>query len=144
MTNKHKGQSDPQQTHLAGEFLVVGQLFKRGYQVGITMGNAKAVDSLALNPRTNKTFKIQVKALSYKNSFDLKQEDIQPDYVYIFVFLNAPSEPEDFLIIRGQTILDDIDGFYGAAYRGPQKSLRPTINYGPLMQYKDNWKLFEE
>ncbi|MGA2094261.1 MAG: hypothetical protein ABSH16_12790 [Sedimentisphaerales bacterium] len=143
-TCKTDGQGDNQQTHMAGEFLVVGQLFKRGYQVAITMGNAKAIDSFAHNPRTGETFNIQVKALRYKNCFDLKKEDIQPDYVYIFVFLNAPSEPEDFLILRGQTILDDIDGFYGAVYRGPKKSLRPTINYGPLMEYKDNWKLFEE
>ena len=31
-------------THLAGEFLVAGELSRRGYPVSITMGNAKSVD----------------------------------------------------------------------------------------------------
>jgi len=31
-------------THLAGEFLVAGELARRGYPVSITFGNAKSVD----------------------------------------------------------------------------------------------------
>ena len=34
-------------THLAGEFLVAGELSRRGYPVSITMGNAKSVDIYA-------------------------------------------------------------------------------------------------
>jgi hypothetical protein len=136
---------DTQLTHMAGEFIVAGQLFKRKYQVAITMGNAKAIDLVAVNPRTGKPpFNIQVKALRDKGGFDLKKEDILKEYVYIFVFLNEPSEAEDFFIIRGKTILGNRDRFYGATYRGQKKSSRPTINYGPLMEYKDNWKLFDE
>jgi hypothetical protein len=31
-------------THLAGEYFVAAELSKRGYSIGITMGNAKAID----------------------------------------------------------------------------------------------------
>lgn len=34
-------------SHLAGEFLVAGELARRGYPVSITMGNAKSVDIYA-------------------------------------------------------------------------------------------------
>ena len=34
-------------THLAGEFLVAGELARRGYAVSLTMGNAKSVDIYA-------------------------------------------------------------------------------------------------
>ena len=41
---------DFQITAMAGEFLTAGKLFKRGYQVSVTFGNAKAIDILILNP----------------------------------------------------------------------------------------------
>ncbi len=31
-------------THLAGEYFVAAELYKRGYSVAITLGNAKAID----------------------------------------------------------------------------------------------------
>ncbi len=39
---------DQQLTGMAGEFLTVGKLFKRGYQVSVTFGNAKGIDVLFL------------------------------------------------------------------------------------------------
>jgi len=38
---------DKNTSHLAGEFLVAGELSRRGYPVSITMGNAKSIDILA-------------------------------------------------------------------------------------------------
>lgn len=35
---------DHQVVGAAGEFLAAGKLFKRGYQVSVTYGNAKAID----------------------------------------------------------------------------------------------------
>ena len=35
-------------THLAGEYFVAAELSKRGYSIGITMGNAKAIDVIAV------------------------------------------------------------------------------------------------
>lgn len=34
-------------TGLSGEYFVAAELLRRGYTVGITMGNAKAIDILA-------------------------------------------------------------------------------------------------
>jgi len=38
-------------THLAGEFFVAAELFKRNYQVSLTLGNAKEVDLIVRSPK---------------------------------------------------------------------------------------------
>jgi hypothetical protein len=42
---------DKNNSALAGEFLVAGELSRRGYSVSITMGKAKAIDIFAPEPR---------------------------------------------------------------------------------------------
>jgi len=51
-----KPRTDGQLSGMAGEFLTVGKLFKKGYQASVTLGNAKAVDVFVYNPETNKSF----------------------------------------------------------------------------------------
>ena len=53
-------------THLAGEYFVAAELYKRGYSVAITIGNAKAIDLYA--ERGTKTVNIQVKAIRVKKN----------------------------------------------------------------------------
>ena len=38
---------DRNSTQLAGEFFVAAELYRRGYSVAMTMGNAKAIDLFA-------------------------------------------------------------------------------------------------
>jgi hypothetical protein len=137
---------DRQMTGAAGEFLTAGKLFKRGYQVSVTYGNAKAVDLFVLNPETGRQFKVQVKTQVRKNCFPLNKESIQPDNIYVFVRLNDPARnDEEFFVLRGQTLLADIERFFGSSYRDSQKtSTMPAVNYGPLNDYKDNWLVFDE
>lgn len=51
-------------THLAGGYFVAAELSKRGYSIGITMGNAKAIDLFAL--RDANTVNIQVNAIAFR------------------------------------------------------------------------------
>ena len=51
-----KHANDQQLTGMAGEFLTVGKLFKRGYQASVTFGNAKAIDVLVYNPENDKSY----------------------------------------------------------------------------------------
>jgi len=130
---------------MAGEFLTVGKLFKRGYQASVTFGNAKAVDVLVYNPNTDKSFKVQVKTLRHKNCFPVRKENLNTGHIYIFIILNDWEERECFFIIPGHEILSDIDRFYGSCYRNPETPSKvPAINYGSLEQYKDNWQVFDE
>ena len=133
-----------QLTAMAGEFLTVGKLFKRGYQASVTFGNAKAIDVLVYNPGNDKSYAVQVKALREKNCFLMKKDNVKPDHVYVFVLLHEFEQPEEFFIVSGREILQDINKFFGASYRDRDKpSNMPAINYGPLLPYKDNWQVFD-
>lgn len=88
--------TDGQLSGMAGEFLTVGKLFKRGYQASITLGNAKAVDVFVYNSATNKSFNVQVKTLRRKNCFPIRKESINPGHIYVFVLLNRWGSNEDF------------------------------------------------
>ncbi len=137
--------TDHQITGMAGEFLTAGKLFKRKYQVSVTFGNAKAIDLFVLNPETDRTFSVQVKTQRRKNNFPMRKEDIHPDCLYIFVRLNSFEDEEEFFIVPGRELLNDIDKFYGSSYLDPDKpSSMPAINYGPLTPYKDKWGIFDE
>jgi hypothetical protein len=136
--------TDGQITGMAGEFLVAGKLFKRKLLVSVTMGNAKAIDLFVHNPKTDRTFAVQVKALRAKNCFPIRKEKIKSDYTYVFVILNHDEQDEEYFIVPGKTILNDINRFFGASYRKEKPSTFPAINYGPLKPFRDNWSLFEK
>ncbi len=95
---------------LAGEFLVAGELSRRGYPISITMGNAKAVDIYAdcINEGKIAPIRIDAKASRYKTSWPIGTID---KYVYyIFVSLQTEAEtsknkPPDYFIVSGEEIL---------------------------------------
>lgn len=145
MTNGHKRtRFDPQITGMAGEFLVAGKLFKRQMQVSLTMGNAKAIDLFVHNPRTDRTFNVQVKTLRQKNCFPIRRERIKANQVDVFVILNGEDQDEQFFIVSGKTILSSINHFFGSSYSKEEPSTFPAVNYGPLKKFEDNWELFEK
>jgi hypothetical protein len=125
---------------MAGEFLVVGQLFKREIQASVTFGNAKAIDVLAYNPRNDKTFAISVKTLRKRNCFPFQPSLVTEAHTYIFVILNQPDERESYFIVPGEDIASNLEGFFGSSLN---YEARAAVNYGPLREYQDNWRCFE-
>jgi hypothetical protein len=140
---KKKTRADSQTSGMAGEFLVAGKLFKRGLQVSVTVGNAKSIDLLVYNPKTERSYTVQVKTVRCKNCFPMRRENVGANHIYIFVVLNKEDQNEDFFILPGKTIVENIDHFFGTCYTREAPSTFPGINYGPLKDYKDNWTLFE-
>jgi hypothetical protein len=136
-----KSSIDKQKSGLAGEFFVAAELLKRNYQVSVTFGNAKAIDLLVYNDKTDKTFTVQVKSLTYKNCFPIKFETIKNDCIYVFVFLNKPDESVQYFILTGATIRKDPNKYFGTSLS--ESSKLPAINYGPLRDYESKWDVFE-
>ena len=130
-------------TGMAGEFLVAGKLLKRGLLASVTLGNAKAIDLFVNNPKTDKTFSVQVKALRTKNWFPIHKEKVNPNHIYVFVILNHNEQDEEYFIILGKTILDDINRFFGSSYTREKPSTFPGIWHSSLKEFKNNWSLFE-
>ncbi len=92
-------------TGLSGEYFVAAELLRRGYSVGITMGNAKAIDILA--EKNDKQFIIQVKAIYKKknNGWPIIKDKVHSDHIYVFVNLNGDkmTEPDYFVCTGNET-----------------------------------------
>mgnify|MGYP000845574647 CR=1 FL=1 len=134
--------TDGQISGMAGEFLAVGKLFKLGLQASVTLGNAKSIDIFAYNVNTKKNFNIQVKTCRKKNCFPIKVEDVEKEHIYIFIFLNDINVSENYYIVDGKTLLNNVNEYWGSSYKGAKPSTIPGINYGPLKMFENNWDLF--
>lgn len=94
-------------TGLAGELFVAAELIKRGLQTSVTFGNAKAIDLLAYNPVTKRTFVVQVKSLRSKNFFLISRDKVEPEHTYVFVLLNGADEHVQYFIVSGADLCSD-------------------------------------
>lgn len=90
-------------THLAGEYFVAAELYRRGFSVGMTIGNAKAIDLFA--NKDNKTLSVQVKAIRNKKSvgWPIMRDSVLDDVLYVFVNLNDQSDPEYYIATSMET-----------------------------------------
>ncbi|MDP2653905.1 MAG: hypothetical protein Q8Q08_07735 [Candidatus Omnitrophota bacterium] len=86
-------------TGLSGEYFVAAELYRRGWSVGMTVGNAKAVDLFA--QKGDKRVAIQVKAIYQKKNvgWPITKNKIRRDCFYVFVNLCADKmeTPEYFI-----------------------------------------------
>ena len=123
-------------THLAGEFLVAGELSRRGYPVSLTFGNAKAVDIYA--DTKNKPITVDAKAGRTKSNFPIKESSIREDHYYIFVYLRSRTEiknndPSLFFITSGKEI---INNNLITSWKTRQGITHSTIN---SKKYRNRW-----
>jgi len=100
--------SNKNTTHLAGEFLVAGELSRRGYPVSITMGNAKSVDIYAESSKG--MLKIDAKAGRAKGNWPILKNSVKNDLYYIFVYLQTDNrikknDPPEYFIVKGKEII---------------------------------------
>ena len=79
----------PNNTGLSGEYFVAAELYRRGWSVGMTIGNAKAVDLFA--EKDDRIIQIQVKSIYKRKNvgWTIMQDKVKKGCFYIFVNLNA-------------------------------------------------------
>jgi hypothetical protein len=127
--------TDRNSSHLAGEYFVAAELYRRGYSVAMTLGNAKAIDLFAeLQART---VNVQVKAIRDKKSvgWPMMRDRIIDNIIYVFVCLNAPDTAPDYYICTSDEIRTKVK----------QYSTRGIINLGELKSddYRNRWDKVE-
>ena len=131
---------DGQVTGLAGELFAAAELLKRGLQTSVTFGNAKSIDLLAYNPKTEKTFSVQVKALRKKTYFPISHLKIRPNHIYVFVLLNKPDEAVQYFIVPGQTLFEEPEKFSKWFLDPKFPGIHPnTLNE---LGYSNAWHIF--
>jgi hypothetical protein len=84
-------------SHLAGEYFVAAELYRRGFSVGMTIGNAKSIDLFA--NKGNLTVSVQVKAIRNKKSvgWPIFKDKVLDDVLYVFVNLNDQGQPDYYI-----------------------------------------------
>jgi hypothetical protein len=89
-------------SHLAGEYFVAAELYRRGYTVAMTLGNAKSIDLFA--ERDGRTVNVQVKAIAKRQNvgWPIMRDKVLPGIVYVFVCLNAPPAPPSYFIATSE------------------------------------------
>ena len=95
-------------SHLAGEFLVAGELSRRGYPVSITIGNAKSVDIYA--NAQERIIKVDAKAGRAKGNWPITITSVKKDVYYIFVHLQTQNmikenKAPEYFVVSGEEIL---------------------------------------
>lgn len=141
MDKPKKPRADGQVTGLAGELFTAAELLKRDIQTSITFGNAKAIDLIAHNPRTGKTFTVQVKSLRKKTYWPIDPKKIGANQIYVFVILNKPGEAVEYYIVPGKVLADEPERF-GKWFLDYEKF--PSIHPNSLGDFASNWAVFEE
>src|SRR6266852_2077050 len=89
---------DRNSSHLAGEYFVPAELYRRGFSVAMTLGNAKAID--LFTEQGTRTVNVQVKTIQHKKSvgWTVTRRQIRPNIIYIFVCLNIPDGSPEYYI----------------------------------------------
>lgn len=90
-------------TGLSGEYFVAAELYRRGFSVGMTIGNAKSIDILA--EKDGKVVQIQVKAIFRKASigWNMNADSLLDHVMYVLVNLNEWGQP-DYYILTAEEI----------------------------------------
>jgi len=124
-------------TGLSGEYFVAAELYRRGWSVGMTIGNAKAVDLFA--EKDDRRVAIQVKAIYKRKNigWPIMSDKIKKDCFYIFVNLNADKmdHPDYFICTSVE-----------ASAKVKQYATRGIIDLSTLNSetFKGNWAKLEK
>lgn len=122
-------------THLAGEYFVAAELYKRGYSVAITIGNAKAIDLYA--EKYKRAVNIQVKAIKNKKStgWPMMKGKVVDKVIYVFVCLNDSGHPPAYFVCTSRE----------ARSKVKQYPTRGIIGLAKLRseRYMDRWDKIE-
>ncbi len=137
---KAKERPEPNTSHLAGEYFVAAELYKRGYSVALTLGNAKAIDLFV--ERGLRTANVQVKAIRLRKNvgWPMLKAKVFAKVVYVFVCLNPDDAPPSYFIGTASEVRPRIK-----EYPQPNGQVRGILNYGSVntKQFKDRWDKVE-
>jgi hypothetical protein len=141
---------DKFQTSMAATFAVASELSRRGYNVGLTVGNTPKVDLICSVP-DGKAFKIQVKGLSSENDVYIQwkffSEPAQEDLFLIVVVVPPVSEPYKFFVLtHAQAIEEWKEGYTEGTIeqwkRYQIKNNSPDgLRWKNIKRYPDKWEV---
>ncbi|NLX95577.1 MAG: hypothetical protein GXY83_05320 [Rhodopirellula sp.] len=137
---KKKTRPESNTSHLAGEYFVAAELYKRGYSVAMTLGNAKAIDLFA--ERNLRTVNVQVKAIRLRKNvgWPILKAKVFDRIVYVFVYLNDDQTAPSYFLAFGHEIRDKIKEYKA---KGGDRGI---LNYRCVNSedFRDRWDKIEQ
>ena len=102
----------PTQAGVAGEYLVAGELSRRGYLASLTLRNSEGIDVLAASADASRSVGIQVKTTRGSDGRWLvgrKFEKFCSDNLfYVFVSLHHGEQPPTFHVVPSHVLVDRV------------------------------------
>lgn len=121
-------------THLAGEYFVAAELSKMGFNVAMTVGNAKRVDIIIEDDEI--TLPIQVKAIALKKyvGWPIRLGSVYTkNLVFVLVVLGKQDESPKYYILDGKEVTS----------LKKQYKTRAILNISDVKDKENNWELIE-
>ncbi len=135
---------------VAGEYLVAGELSRRGWIASLTLRNTRGVDILASNSELTRSVGIQVKTSQLPRPawlLNQRAESLADEhYYYVFVRLNGFGQPK-FYIVPSQVVAEYTRRTHQEWLRQPGRDGRPHKDNPNRSfedegdQYLDRWDL---
>jgi hypothetical protein len=118
MLDQESAQNRKYRLSLSGEFLVAGELLRRGMQAAVTYGNAKKADVIAIHG--DKALFIEVKTTQQPRWIVGQRAPEASDQIWVLVFLpEEDKSPPEYYVLTGHelnAILAPIDELYFERY----------------------------
>lgn len=107
-----KDQAEKHRLGLAGEFLVAGELLRRGYSAAVTYGNAKKADVVAV--RGNFAVTIEVKTTAETRWIVGNRLPEVKGSVWVFVYLPKDESPAEFFVLTSHELRQTLEPAYNS------------------------------
>jgi hypothetical protein len=144
---------DKNNISLAGEFAALAQLALNGFVANMTLGRAKGIDILVLNPDTDRMLKLEVKTSlkPLRWMMNEKHENCS-DADLFFCFVNVTSDNGfRFFVVPSAVVADYLTRSHKHWADIKERKHASTMRFfivgdaspiqaPPVEQYEDNWK----
>ena len=129
---------EKQQTGIACEYYVAGELSRLGYNVSLTFGNTKSIDLLV--EKDDATLAIQVKGIQRTKSicWNFDKTKVKPNILYVLVNLHADKidEKPEFYVLSSREM---IDNFRDTPSNGEKRTYLDYKKIKDNLDFKNNW-----
>lgn len=130
---------EKQQTGIACEYYVAGELSRLGYNVSLTFGNTKSIDLLV--EKDDATLAIQVKGIQRTKSicWNFDKTKVKPNILYVLVNLHADKidEKPEFYVLTSREM---IDNFRDTPSNGEKRTYLDYKRIKDNLEFKNNWQ----
>lgn len=130
---------EKQQTGIACEYYVAGELSRLGYNVSLTFGNTKSIDLLV--EKDDSTLAIQVKGIQRTKSicWNFDKTKIKTNILYVLVNLHADNidEKPEFFVLTSQEMLDK---FIDTPTQGAKRTYLEYKRVKNDLELRNNWE----